>query len=873
MDSNPHPMLPSGLSQGLVGHSSGMGHRFGWLYHLLGLDLILRNLRFEEHSAEHIRQAAERGPVVYALYQRSLLDYLALNKVLNSRRLPLAAWANGVRTSLWLPLPFWGLLRSLAALLKPLGPAEDPLRSGWLGTLLASGANATLFMLGIRSFRDVLARRPAADVAEALIAAQRDCERPIQVVPVVVLWSRQPLAAHSEVERSILGSGDLPTGFGRLWSAIARRGAAIVQAGEPMDLPRLLERYREEPPARQARILRVALRRYLYREQAVVRGPRQRSLRWMRRLVLSSSPVREAMALEQQATGQAQARIQKRAERAFDKIAARMSYRWVSVANVVTRLLWNRIYSGVDVREQDMDRIRQAQRRGCLVLLPCHRSHLDYLLVSSILYQHDLALPHIAAGINLSFWPAGPIFRHLGAFFVKRSFKGDRVFPAVFAQYVHQLVRDGHPLEFFIEGGRSRTGKLLAPKLGLLGMVVDALATVGRDDFDVTLLPVNISYEQLAEENAYARELAGEKKKSESLGDVVRARRVLMRRYGRVYLRAGEPLSLRQALGSLPQPWAGLDRERRGEWLQHVGERILHRINQEALVLPTGLVALALMAHDRRGIRRDVLQARVERFRAFLERAGARPSASMAWPSWATEEALARFVSGKKVGVFEDEDGPVYQLAESSRVTLEYYKNSLLHFFVPAALLALALRRAVREHGVPRAGLAPGGVCVDLVVAERDFLTLAWMLRHEFVFDPEIDLASLFSRGLEQAAGHGAVRRDGDALKVVDATLLDELANLLASFVESYWLTLKALHGLARHGPLPKDLVEAVRTKGQGAYAVEEIRRAESLSSANLQNAITAFREEGIFRPEGDGLVFDEDGYRATLALLRGLMD
>ncbi|MFH1469900.1 MAG: 1-acyl-sn-glycerol-3-phosphate acyltransferase [Pseudomonadota bacterium] len=873
MDTAPGPLVPSDLSQGLVGHGAGMGHRFGWLYHLCGMGLFLRSLRFEEHSAERIRQAAERGPVVYTLYQRSLLDYLALNKALNSRRLPLAAWANGIRTSLWLPLPFWGLLRSLAALLRPLGPAEDPLRSGWLGTLLASGANAALFMLGIRTWRDRLARRPAADVAEALIAAQRGCERPIQVVPVVVLWSRQPLEARSEVERGILDSGDLPTGFGRLFSALARRSAAIVQAGEPMDLPKLLERYADEPPQRQARILRVALRRYLYREQAVVRGPKQRSLRWMRRLVLSSSPVRAAMAEEQQDTGLSPARIQRRAERAFDKISARMSYRWVSVANVATRLLWNRIYSGVDVREEDMDRIRQAQRRGCLVLLPCHRSHLDYLLVSSILYQHDLALPHIAAGINLSFWPAGPIFRHLGAFFVKRSFKGDRIFPAVFAQYVHQLVRDGHPIEFFIEGGRSRTGKLLSPKLGLLGMVVDALAAVSREDFDVTLLPVNISYEQLAEENAYARELAGEKKKSESITDVVRARRVLTRRYGRVYLRAGTPLSLREALAQLPQPWSGLDRERRNEWLQHVGERVLHRINQEALVLPTGLVALALMAHDRRGIRRDVLQARVERFRAFLERAGARPSASMAWPGWATEEALARFVSGKKVGVFEDEDGPVYQLAESSRVTLEYYKNSLLHFFVPASLLALALRRAVREHGVPRAGLPTGGVGVDLAVAERDFLTLAWMLRHEFVFDPETDLSRLFASGVEQAVGHGALHRDGDALRVVDAALLEELANLLASFVESYWLTLKALHGLARHGPLPKDLMAAIRTKGQGAYAVEEIRRAESLSSANLQNALKAFREEGIFRPEGEGIAFDEEGYRGTLALLRGLLD
>lgn len=874
MEEQPRIGLPPALEQGALAHGSAMGRRFGWLYHACGLGIVLRFLRFEEHSAERIRQAAERGPVVYTLYQRSLLDLLALNKALNARRLPLAAFANGVRTSLWMPLPLFGLLRSLRASLAPLGPAEDPLRSGWLGALLASGANAALFMLGGSTLRDRLARRAPADVAGALIAAQRACGRPIQVVPVVVLWSRTPLTARSEVERSVLGSGELPGPVGRLLAAIVRRSAAIVQAGEPVDLSRFLERYAAEPPARQARVLRVALRRHLYREQSVVRGPKQRSLRWMRRLVLSSSAVREAVEHETRASGLPPERVERKAARAFDKIAARMSYRWVSVASLATRLLWNRIYSGIDVREADMDRIRQAQRRGCLVLLPCHRSHLDYLLVSSILYQHDLALPHIAAGINLSFWPAGPIFRRLGAFFVKRSFQGDRVFPAVFAQYVHQLVRDGHPIEYFIEGGRSRTGKLLAPKLGLLGMTVDALASVGREDFDVTLLPVNISYEQLAEEGAYARELAGEKKKSEGIGDVVRARKVLWHRYGRVYLRAGEPIGLRRALAELPQPWGELDRERRGEWLQHLGERVLHRINQEALVLPTGLVALALMAHDRRGIRRDVLQARVERFRRFLERAGARPSASMAWPGWATEEALARFAQGNKLGVFEDEDGPVYRLAEPARVTLEYYKNSLLHFFVPAALLALVLRRTVREHGVPRAGLAAGGVAVDAILAERDFRTLAWMFRYEFVFDPETDVSRLFALGVEQATAHGALSGAGADLRVVDAALLDELAGLLASFVESYWLTLRAVHGIARRGKAPKDLVAAIRRVGQGAYAVEEIRRAEALSAVNLQNAIKAFREEGLVQGNGDGaLAVEEGSYRETLAWLRGLLE
>ncbi len=873
MDGEPQALTAATLEQGIERHGSAMGRRFGWLFHLAGLGLLLRGLRFEEHSAERIRRASEKGPVVYALYHRSQLDLLALNKALNARRIPLASFVNGMRTIWWLPVPtFW---RSVRSRLRTFGQPYLPIESGWLTDLLMAGGHAALFMLGARRIIDRLLRRPEPDVSEALLRAQRRCESSIQVVPVVVAWSRRPVSARTDVERTLLGAEDQPGRFSRLWAALARGGAIIVQAGEPLDLQRFSEQYADEPAARQARILRVALRRYLYREQSIIRGPRTRSHRWMRRLVLSSSAVREAVDHEVRATGGSRDRVMRKVERTFDRIAARMSYRWVQLAALATRLLWNRIYSGIDLRDGDMDLIRQAQRRGGLVLIPCHRSHLDYLLVSSIMHEHDLALPYIAAGVNLSFFPAGPIFRRLGAFFVKRSFRGDRIYPAVFAQYLKQLVREGFPIEFFIEGGRSRTGKLLPPKLGLLSMIVDSMASIRREDFDLTLLPINICYEQLAEERTYARELAGEKKKSESVRDVIRARRVLRHRYGRVYLRVGEPLSLGKALQGLDQPWEELDRDRRGEWLQHVAERILHRINEQAVVLPTSLVALALLAHHRRGIRRTALVERVERFRSFLERAGAKMSASMAWPGWATEEALKRFLDGHKIRSYEDEEGPVYQLAEQSRITLEYYKNSLLHFFVPASLLALCFRHQLRDHGVPRSGVPEGGIPVQELPAIRRFRALAWIFRYEFVFDPETTAGQLADQTMAQLVAHGALQADGEGLRVVDAERLNELAELLLGFVESYWVTLHAAHGLADRNLGSKELVAAIRKVGESIYAVEEIRRAEALSAVSLRNAVRAFREEGLFSSASDdpGLIFDEERYQKSKAFLRELMD
>ncbi|NUQ12094.1 MAG: redoxin domain-containing protein, partial [Gemmatimonadaceae bacterium] len=216
--------------------------------------------------------------------------------------------------------------------------------------------------------------------------------------------------------------------------------------------------------------------------------------------------------------------------------------------------------AGVDLRDVDVERIRAAYRDGATVLVPCHRSHLDYVLISSQLFERDVMIPHVVAGENLSFFPLGPLLRRVGAVFIKRSFSGDRVFPAVFSAYLRQLIRDEFPLEFFIEGGRSRTGKLLPPKLGVLSMVMDAAAEA-RADRRVTLLPVAISYEQIAEEGAYARELDGGRKQAEDLGQVVKAGKVVTKRYGRVFMRVGQPILAGEVLGGLPRPWAELGRE------------------------------------------------------------------------------------------------------------------------------------------------------------------------------------------------------------------------------------------------------------------------------------------------------------------------
>lgn len=842
-----------------LAYRSGMLRRFGPLYWMSGLGVLLGRLRLSERSAERVRQAAERGPVVYVLHSTSLVDWLALNRVLNAHRLPLARFTTGLHSSAFAPLGE-ALRGAVAWLRERVARPPDPVSSGWLATAVARGMPTAIF---------VASDKGGPDPVAALVEAQARTSRPLQLVPVVVLWSRRPESQRTEIERVVLGSADEPGPLQKLLALLRREDRAIVEAGEPLDLRQLLERKRDETPARQVKTVRLVLRRFLYQTAHVIRGPRVRPFRWMRRLVLDSPEVRQLVADESVASGRPPEAVRDEVADILDHAAARMSYPLMQWVDPVVRFLWDRIYSGIDVRDEDLDRIREALRQGTPVLVPCHRSHLDYMLISSLLYSHDIVVPHVVAGDNLSFWPAGPLARRLGAVFIRRSFKGDRLFPVVFQRYLKQLLRDGFPVEFFIEGTRSRSGKLLPPKLGVLGMVLDAAAE-GREGKETTLLPIAISYERIAEERAYARELGGEAKKKEDIAELARASKVVARRYGRVYLRVGEPIALRPVFAALPGPWAGLDRDHRREVLQAVGERLMYRIAQSMVVVPTSLVALALLSSARRGVRHLELFARCHRLLALLHREGATSSAALASEGYAVGQALRRFQAGKLISRIQDDEGDILRVFDERRVTLEYYKNGVLHFAVPASLLAGAVAaRCVPSPENP----TPAGRPDDAEVS-RLFRLVVFLFRYEFTLNPDETIDALQARATRALLEYGAlVERDG-AISLGDPALLAELAGLTRNFVESYLLVLRGARTLRSRDIPPDDLPRRLLAVGRGLLAVDELRRPEALSIENLKNAVRAFREEGVLqvRVGGGGLQFEEGAHQQYMADLLSLL-
>jgi glycerol-3-phosphate O-acyltransferase len=234
------------------------------------------------------------------------------------------------------------------------------------------------------------------------------------------------------------------------------------------------------------------------------------------------------------------------------EIAANYSQSFVTFMALLLGRLWNWLYDGVDF--QHVEKLSDVGDGAEIIYVPCHRSHMDYLLLSYVIYRKGFAVPHIAAGVNLNMPVIGRFLRKGGAFFLRRSFKGDPLYAAVFTKYLGFMMARGHPLEYFIEGGRSRTGRLLPPRTGMLSMTVRSF--VRDPKRPVVFMPVYFGYERIAEGRTYIGELSGRPKEKESVFGLLKATASVLRsKFGKVHVNLGEPIPLDELLQKHNPQW------------------------------------------------------------------------------------------------------------------------------------------------------------------------------------------------------------------------------------------------------------------------------------------------------------------------------
>ncbi len=444
-----------------------------------------------------------------------------------------------------------------------------------------------------------------------------------------------------------------------------------------------------------SRILRVHLRK---RRVATV-GPELSHRRTLVNQVLRAPGVRRAVAAEGGDDARATEKAERKARDYVLEIAANVSPTTISIAARVLRWLWLRIYDGIELNH--MDRIHELARDKELIYVPCHRSHIDYLLLGYITYEQALHMPHIAAGINLNMPVVGGVLRRGGAFFLRRSFKGNRLYAAVFDAYLQQVLSRGYSIEYFVEGGRSRTGRLLSPKGGMLAMTVHSYLKEPKRP--IVFVPFYFGYEKLIEGDAFIGELGGAEKKKETLFGLLRSIKSLRENFGKAYVNVAEPIELNPLLDRLQPDWrdAKLDNGERPNWVGKVvdvlGDEIMQAINSAAAVTPISLLAYSLLATPKQKVGANELRQQLQLSIDLLQRF--RYSDLVTVPDMTPDEIIAH---GEKLDVISRTSHPmgeVIHMSEQTAVLMTYFRNNILHLLaVPASVACCFIQGRQLEH-------------------------------------------------------------------------------------------------------------------------------------------------------------------------------
>ncbi len=509
-----------------------------------------------------------------------------------------------------------------------------------------------------------------------------------QLVPVAILWGRAPGKENSI--KWLLGEANAPHWLAKMLIVLVSGRHTLVRLSRAVSLAQMAAQFGDKT-ATAHKLLRMS-RFHFYRQKLAATGPKLVNRSQLFNSLLASPALKRAIEDEAKSKNITLNAARLEARKILQEVAADYRESTLRVGDRVLSWLWKKLYSGIKVNNTDMLR-DLAQKGHEIVYVPCHRSHMDYLLLSYVIYQQGLVPPHIAAGINLNFWPAGTIFRRGGAFFIRRSFSGNKLYSAVFREYLSQLFSKGYAVKYYSEGGRSRTGRLLQPKTGMLAMTVQSM--LRGIDRPVTLVPVYLGYEHVMEVSTYVNELQGAGKKKESIGGVLKAIRNL-RNYGYGYVNFGEPIQLNQYLSQQVSDWKSTIHPlevQKPSWLNPVvaklANQIMQHINQATALNATNLIALSLLATDQHIMTREELAQQLDFYLKLQKQVPYHQHISL--PEGDANSLINHALSLQKVQSSTDGFGELIKLSPEHAVLASYYRNNIQHLFMLPALLATAL--------------------------------------------------------------------------------------------------------------------------------------------------------------------------------------
>ncbi len=649
----------------------------------LALSYLLRPVLLWVHTKAHPESLKEhlglgQDPVIYVLPKRSIIDYLVL--LVNCR-------VHG------LPQPDLGLdfnrkRRAVCLFLEKTGP--------------------------IKRIRRL---RPSQVLLHLVRQVQVQTGQKALIVPVSPFWGKDPGNEEPSIFKLIFNDEEDAGWLQKLFIVFAQGRNNNVYFAKPFEVDNILATEKDADLA--ARKIRRILRIHFRRVRNTVLGQKLYVREQVITRVANGRPVR--LEIEKEAKGQVDVMraLENRARSYVRELSADQTYSMVRMFEILLGKLWTKLFSGVDIINVE-NVTRLAAQNYEIVYVATHRSHLDYLLANYTVYKSGLPTPHTAAGINLNFFPAGWLIRRGGAFFIRRSFQGNRLYTAVVEEYIHYLLTHGYPISFFPEGGRSRSGRLLPLKTGMLSMVVKSY--LRNSTRPIAIVPIYLGYDKVMEVKSYLKELSGGTKKKESALQLLQARKLLRANYGKAYVSYGEPIILEEFLDSTQPGWRESDDER-PDWLSQEVHELSHliarRMNQTAVLNPVSFVGVGLLSAWQKALPKDELAIFLQQMVLLHKKLPYHPNVQVVVED--PDEIFAAVEKLRIFSTFHHAAGDVVYLNDIDSALISYYRNNVIHLFALPSLIA----RFFQQHEqIDMLSLRRG--CAEIYGILREELTLSW---------------------------------------------------------------------------------------------------------------------------------------------------
>jgi len=805
---------------------------------------LTNKLNFDDHNIEKIKNIDTDSIVVYASKNKRVFNFLYYHIKLKSLDLPYPQIGFDFRFFFLLSVKrlFQIFLCHMDYFFHHFH-FKDPYTTGYATKELLNGRSGFVCLIEEEDFYKRFIKS-TPDPLFLLIELQKDIDKPIIIIPEDIIYVTKPMRKDLSITDILFGTHEKPGKIKRFLTIVRRPEKIRVELADPVNLNEFLARPEIEQldSEFQTHKLRSYLVDILNRQRKSVTGPVLKSRQEITEDILTRKSLREYLAEYASQNNLTLSKTHKKAAGYIKEIAANYNLQIINIAERILTWAFKNIFEDLVLNQKEINRMREKSTKAPLILVPCHKSHLDYLLLPYVMFRNNMPCPHIAAGKNLSFWPLGPLFRRGGAFFIRRTFKGAPFYAKIFSAYLEKLLYEGFNIKIFIEGGRSRTGKLLSPKPGGIAMLINAYNNGACDD--LYFVPIFIGYDHVLEEDAYLKEIEGGKKNPETLKGLIHARKFLKKKYGKVYMRFNEPISIKAYIQEKNIDISKTSNEDYIQFIKGFGYKLLNAINTHAVVTPHGIIASAVLNCSKNTFAKKQMMARVDTYMNMLTFMNAELSETLLIdPDNTLNSVVNNFISRNFIELADEDDDDitehtVFIVKDNKRAILDYYKNSVISFFVHFAYTAVAILETDRFQFSSS----------DLVIRYK---FLEKIFTDEFFFDEETTYEENISICIKGFINEGILVPDSPELDMFRITSqglrkLKWVAAFLQPFFESYKTALLYFEKYEAGKHKGKERVKKIHSIGTKLYKGKILTLKESLSQVNYKNAANYFTKNGV---------------------------